>query len=109
MSLSTMNNLAIDTWEPGVNTQLETEDGSFYSFIQNTTRDVRGRRVFAKLKTGRSTGIQNIAEGGDYPVAGDPTYAEVQLLLSRIAGTVEFTQDEMDLLNGADAAAVPVV
>lgn len=109
MSLSTMNNLAIDSWEPGVNTQLETEDGSLYSFIQRTSRDVRGRRVFVKLKNGRSTGIQNIAEGGDYPVAGDPTYAEAQLLLSRVAGTVEFTQDEMDLLNGADAAAVPVV
>jgi hypothetical protein len=109
MSLSTMNGLAIDSWEPGVNTQLETEDGSLYSFIQNTSRDVRGRRVFVKLKNGRSTGIANIAEGGDYPVAGDPTYAEAQLLLSRVAGTVEFTQDEMDLLNGSDAAAVPVV
>lgn len=109
MSLSTMNNLAYDTWEPGINSQLETEDGSLYSFIQRNSKDVRGRRIYLKLKNGRSTGVQNLAEGGDYPVAGDPTYTEAQLLLSRIAGTVEWTQDEMDLLNGSDAAAVPVV
>lgn len=109
MSLTTVNNLAYDTYEPGLNSQLETEDGSLYAFIQKNSKDVRGRKVIIKLKTGRSTGIKNIPEGADYPTAGDPTYAEAQPSLSRVAATVEWSQDEIDLLNGPDAAAIPVM
>jgi hypothetical protein len=109
MSLATMTNMAYTTWEPGLNSQLESEDGSLYSFISRSSKDVRGKAILIKLKSGRSTGISVLAEGGDYPAAGDPTYSEVQMALSRVAGTVEWTQDEMDLLDGSDAAAVPVV
>jgi hypothetical protein len=109
MSLTTMNELAYDTWEPGLNDMLEHEEGYLYSWLEKTNKDVRGRNVFVKLKTGRSTGISNIAEGGDFPAAGDPTYDEAEIELSRIAATCEFTLDEVDMLDGRDAAAEAVV
>lgn len=109
MSLTTMNDLAYDTWEPGLNDMLENEEGYLYSWLNKTNKDVRGRNVYIKLLKGRSTGISNIAEGGDFPAAGDPTYDEAQIALSRVAATCEFTLDEMELLDGTDAAAEAVV
>lgn len=109
MSLTTMNELAYDTWEPGLNDMLEHEEGYLYSWLEKTNKDVRGRNVYVKLKTGRSTGIRNITEGGDFPAAGDPTYDEAKISLSRIAATCEFTLDEIELLDGKDAAAEAVV
>jgi len=109
MSLATMNELAIDTWEPGLNDMLENEEGYLYSWLEKTNKDVRGRNVYIKLLKGRSTGISNIAEGGDFPEAGDPTHDEAQIRLSRIAATCEFTLDEMEMLDGKDAAAEAVV
>ena len=109
MSLATLNDLAYDTWEPGLNDELETEPGSLYSFIQKSSKDVKGRNTFIKLLTGRSLGVANIDEGGDFPSGGDPTYKEASIKLKRIAATVEFTLDEIDLLNGKDAAALPIV
>lgn len=109
MSLATLNTLAYDTWEPGLNDQLEREDGSLYAFLKKTNKDVRGRKVFLKLQSGRPTGVSNIDEGATFPTPGDATYSEAQLTLSRLAATVEFTLEEMDLLDGSDAAALPVV
>ena len=109
MSLSTLNDLAYDTWEPGLNDELETTTGSLYSFLQKSSKDVKGRKTFIKFLKGRSLGVANIDEGGAFPDAGDPSYAEAEIALKRIAATVEFTLDEMDLLNGRDAAALPVV
>jgi len=109
LSLSTLNDLAYDTWEPGLNDELETTTGSLYSFLQKSSKDVKGRKTFIKFLKGRSLGVSNIDEGGAFPDAGDPSYAEAQIALKRIAATVEFTLDEMDLLNGRDAAALPVV
>ncbi len=109
MSLATLNDLAYDTWEPGLNDELETETGSLYSYIQKSSKDVKGRKTFIKFLTGRSLGISNIDEGGTFPEAGDPKYDEAEIALKRIAATVEFTLDEIDLLNGRDAAALPVV
>lgn len=109
MSLTTMNELAFDTWEPGLNDMLENEEGYLYSWLEKTNKDVRGRNIYIKLLKGRSTGISNIAEGGDFPAAGDPTHDEAQIALSRIAATCEFTLDEMELLDGKDAAAEAVV
>lgn len=109
MSLATLNTLAYDTWEPGLNNQLENELGTLYGFLAKTSKNVRGRRTFIKLQTGRPTGVGNIDEGAAFPTPGDATYAEVQIALSRPAATVEFTLDEMDLLDGTDAAALAVV
>lgn len=109
MSLSTLNDLAYDTWEPGLNDELETTTGSLYSFLQKSSKDVKGRKTFIKFLKGRSLGVANIDEGGQFPDAGDPSYDEAEIALKRIAATVEFTLDEMDLLNGRDAAALPVV
>ena len=109
MSLATLNDLAYDTWEPGLNDELETETGSLYSYIQKSSKDVKGRKTFIKFLIGRSLGISNIDEGGTFPEAGDPKYDEAEIGLKRIAATVEFTLDEIDLLNGRDAAALPVV
>lgn len=109
MSLTTMTELAYDEWEPGLNDQLEHEEGSLYSFLKKSSKRVSGRNTFIKIKTGRSTGITQVDEGGDFPAAGDPTYDEAQIALKRTAATVEFTLDEMDLLNGSEAAAIPVV
>lgn len=109
MSLATLNDLAYDTWEPGLNDELETETGSLYSFLQKSSKDVKGRKTFIKFLVGRSLGISNIDEGGTFPEAGDPKYDEAEIALKRIAATVEFTLDEIDLLNGRDAAALPVV
>jgi len=109
MSLATLNTLAYDTWEPGLNNQLENELGTLYGFLAKTSKNVRGRRVFIKLQTGRPTGVSNIDEGAAFPTPGDAAYAEVQLALSRPAATVEFTLDEMDMLDGTDAAALAVV
>lgn len=109
MSLSTLNDLAYDTWEPGLNDELETTTGSLYSFLQKSSKDVKGRKTFIKFLKGRSLGVANIDEGGEFPEAGDPSYDEAEIALKRIAATVEFTLDEMDLLNGRDAAALPVV
>lgn len=109
MSLATLNDLAYDTWEPGLNDELETETGSLYSFLQKSSKDVKGRKTYVKFLIGRSLGVANIDEGGDFPTAGDPSYDEAEIALKRIAATVEFTLDEIDLLNGKDAAALPVV
>jgi len=109
LSLSTLNDLAYDTWEPGLNDELETTTGSLYSFLQKSSKDVKGRKTFIKFLKGRSLGVANIDEGGEFPEAGDPSYDEAEIALKRIAATVEFTLDEMDLLNGRDAAALPVV
>lgn len=109
MSLATMQELAYDTWEPGLNGQLENDEGYLYPWLEKTNKDVRGRNVYVKLKTGRSTGITNIAEGADMPQAGDPTYDEAKIALSRVAATTEWTLDEIELLDGQDAAAMAVV
>jgi len=109
MSLATLNELAYDTWEPGLNNQLEHEPGALYSFLSRNSSGVRGRKVYVKLQTGRPTGVAQMDEGGNFPTAGDAVYDEVELALKRIAATVEFTLEEMDLLDGSDAAALPVV
>ncbi|NBU11708.1 MAG: hypothetical protein EBS84_22375, partial [Proteobacteria bacterium] len=64
LSLATLNDLAYDTWEPGLNDELETVTGSLYSFLQKSSKDVKGRKTFIKFLKGRSLGVANIDEGG---------------------------------------------
>lgn len=109
MSLATLNELAYDTWEPGLNDQLEREEGSLYAWLKKTNKDIRGRRTFIKLQYGRPTGVSNMDEGAAFPSPGDAQYDEAQVALSRLAATVEFTLEEMDLLDGNDASALSVV
>lgn len=108
MSLATMNNLAYDTFEPGLNGQLE-KDPSTYSLFKKSSRGVEGRTAKVKLLTGRSLGIGNIAEGGDYPAAGDPTSAEASITLAEVAAVLEFTTFEAALLRSKSAAAEDTV
>jgi len=109
MSLESMNNLAYDIWEPGINDELENEQGSMYAWLNKSSKEVYGRRTKMKFLVGRSLGINNIPEGGDFPLAGDPIHDEVEITLNRLAATTEFTLEEIDLLNGRDAGALPVV
>ena len=109
MSLETMNNLAYDIWEPGINDELENEQGSMYAWLNKSSKQVYGRRTKMKFLIGRSLGINNIPEAGDFPIAGDPVHDEVEITLNRLAATTEFTLEEIDLLNGRDAGALPVV
>lgn len=104
-----MNNLAYDIWEPGINDELENEQGSMYAYLNKSSKEVKGRRTYMKFLVGRSLGINNIPEGGDFPDAGDPIHDEVEISLNRLAATTEFTLEEIDLLNGRDAGALPVV
>lgn len=108
MSLASMNNLVYDTFEPGLNGQIES-DPSTYSLFKKSSRGVEGRTAKVKLLTGRSLGVGNISEGGDYPAAGDPTSAEASITLAEVAAVLEFTTFEAALLRSRSAAAEDTV
>lgn len=99
-----------DTWLPGCFDQLENTPGLFYNLF-DTIDPVRieGRRTFFKLEKGDSLGQSVIPDGGDFPDAEDPEYAEGQLDMSRLAHTAQLTFGEWEMLNTDAAAAVPVV
>lgn len=107
MSFTGMTNLAYDTFEPGINGQIEYE-ASIYSLFTRTTKGVEGRTARIKLATGDG-GVGNIQEGGAFPAAVDPRTDEASITLSEIATTIEFTSKEIALLNSRSAAAVEVI
>ena len=78
---------------------------------KNSSSDVviEGRRAYLKLEIGDSTGQAAIAQGGDFPTPGDPTYDEAQLELSHLAHAIEFDSEEMALLDSQSAAADKVM
>lgn len=98
-----------DTWLDPCENQLMNEPGVMFRLFENEEVRIEGRNTFVKLEVGDSLGQGNIAEGGAFPAAGDPTYSEAKLGLARLAHTVELTLEEFELLNSQAAAAFPVV
>lgn len=109
MSLTTMNDIAYDTWEPGLNDIMEREEGFIYPWLYKTNKDVFGRTTKIKFQDGTSTGIHMLEESEEFPDAGDPSHLEGSINLKRFGATTEFTLDEVELLDGKDAAAESVV
>ena len=108
MSTVGMNWLAYDTFEPGVNGQLEYE-ASIYSLFEKSMKGVEGRTAKIKLQTGDGA-VGNIAtEGGAYSTPVDPTGAEASLTLSQINAATGWSTLEWALLNSRTAGAEEVV
>jgi len=115
MSLySASSAFAKDIWLPGLNYELLSEPGTLLGWLgsytdRRVTVDVEGRRSYIKLRIGDSLGQATIAQGGNYPDPGDPTYDEAQLNLAHLSHALSFTMEELALLESAQAAAVPVM
>lgn len=107
MSFTNMNWLAYDTFEPGINGQIEYE-ASIYSLFDKSSKGIDGRTTKIKLQTGDGA-VGNISEGGDYVVPVDPAGSEASLTLSQVTAAIGFTTYEWALLNGASAGAQEIV
>jgi hypothetical protein len=111
---SSASAFAKDTWLPGLNYELLSEPGTLLGWLgsyadSRVTVDIEGRRSYLKLRIGDSLGQATIAQGGNYPDPGDPTYDEASLNLAHLAHAISFTMEEMALLESTQAAAVPVM
>jgi len=115
MSLySSTSAFAKDVWLPGLNYELLSEPGTLLGWLgsytdSRVTVDVEGRRSYLRLRIGDSLGQGTISQGGDYPSPGDPTYDEAQVNLSHLSHALDFTMEELALLESTEAAAVPVM
>jgi|GEM_PF-3301382 len=110
----TTNAFGKDTWLPGLNYELLSEPGTLLGWLgsyadSRVTVDIEGRRSYLKLRIGDSLGQATIAQGGNYPDPGDPTYDEATLSLAHLAHAISFTMEEMAMLESAQAAAVPIM
>lgn len=108
MSLSGMNWLAYDTFEPGVNSQVEYE-ASIYQLFEKSMKGVEGRTAKIKLQTGDGNVGNIVTEGGPYPDALDPTGSEASITLNHIGASTSWTTAEWNQLGTSTAAAEDVI
>jgi hypothetical protein len=103
-----MNWLAYDTFEPGVNTQVEYE-ATIYQMFEKSMKGVEGRTAKIKLQTGDGNVGNIITDGGPYPNPLDPTGAEASITLTQIGASTAWTTAEWNQLGTSTAAAEDVI
>lgn len=113
MSLySSASDYAKDTWLPVYPDMLTQSQGSMLQLLGLSTDDrvkMEGRKTYMKIQVGDDLGFGVIAQGGDYPAAGDIASDEATLELMRFADTIQFDAHEMALLDSLSAAAAPIM
>ncbi len=100
-----------DTWLPGYINQYENAKGTllglFYKSASPMT--IEGSNAYLKVRVGDSLGQGVIAEGGDYPTAGDVSTKQATVTAAHIAHSINLTSEEAAYLDSASAAAEPIM
>jgi len=100
-----------DTYLPGYINQYENAKGTLLGTFKkdSQTMSIEGANAFLKVRVGDSLGQGVIAEGGDYPTAGDVTSAQATITAAHLAHTINLTSEEAAYLDSGSAAAEPIM
>lgn len=100
-----------NTYLPGYINQYENAKGTLLGTFKkdSQTMSIEGANAFLKVRVGDSLGQGTIAEGGDYPTAGDVTSAQATVTAAHLAHTINLTSEEAAYLDSGSAAAEPIM
>lgn len=100
-----------NVWLPGYINQYENAEGTLLGLFQKGKEQIQieGANTYFKVKVGDSLGQETIAEGGDFPAAGDVSSAQATVTAAHLAHTIELTSEEAAYYDSGSAAAEPII